>query len=146
MLYRFHILAILGTLLWLSGCATTRSEISVETNDGINSQKGMAVRIDAVKDARVFQIKPPNPDIPSLKDDGILNKAITSRAIARKRNTYGKGLGDVLLPEGQTVAGLTETLLRERSGSQVIEFYQRVTLTTRALCPSPPASISFGLG
>ena len=56
-------------------------------------------------------MKPLNPSIPSLKDGQIDNPAITSRAIARKRSGYGKAMGDILLPEGDTVEQLVGTAL-----------------------------------
>lgn len=58
-------------------------------------------------DERVFQIDPRSADIPSLKNDEEVNDAsITQRAIGRKRNGFGKGLGDVVLPSGRTVSQL----------------------------------------
>ena len=46
------------------------------------------------------------------------------RAIARKRNTFGKALGDVLLPEGQTVPKLVGDALTRgfrESGYRVLQ-------------------------
>ncbi|WP_350575164.1 flagellar biosynthesis protein [Pseudomonas sp. HY2-MNA-CIBAN-0224] len=57
-------------------------------------------------DERNFQIKPRSADIPSLKNDEITDKSITERAIARKRDGFGKAYGDVLLPPGLTVSGV----------------------------------------
>jgi hypothetical protein len=62
-----------------------------------------------VTDKRVFEAAPRTPPVPSLKGKEIADKTITSRAIARKRNSFGKALGDILLPEGRTV----EDLVRE---------------------------------
>jgi hypothetical protein len=46
--------------------------------------------------------------MPSLMNaEEISNKSITSRAIARKRGGFGAALGDVLLPEGQSVQQLS---------------------------------------
>ena len=43
--------------------------------------------------------------MPSLKNpDEISDPDIKSRAIGRKRGGYGKAFGDILLPEGRTVA------------------------------------------
>ena len=57
-------------------------------------------------------------------DDQIGNDAIRARAYGRKRNSYGMALGDVMLPEGQTVAGMTQAVvtrsLRE-SGYRVVD-------------------------
>lgn len=92
----------------LGGCATSRSVVAVGTTPAYQSSnpaEGIPVKLTAI-DARVFEARPATPDIPSLKNGEITNAAITSRAIARKRNGYGRALGDVLLPEGQTVADI----------------------------------------
>src|SRR6202012_1854397 len=44
------------------------------------------------------------PHEPSLKDDDINNKSVTSRAIGRKRSGWGEAPGDGLLPEGDSVS------------------------------------------
>jgi len=80
----------------------------IETN---NPSTGDAIKFVRVSDLRQFQIDPPQPDIPSLMNDEIDDPLITSRAIARKRNSYGMALGDILLPEGQTVMKLVESSL-----------------------------------
>ncbi|WP_178116448.1 flagellar biosynthesis protein [Pseudomonas brassicae] len=97
-------------LAFTTGCATSRSEIDVNVaqlgaGQIVAPGNGKKVHISAV-DERVFQIKPRSADIPSLKNDEVTDRSITERAIARKRNGYGKGLGDVLLPSGRTVSRL----------------------------------------
>jgi hypothetical protein len=97
----------------LSGCATSRSVVDLDAKTNVSTPAvpvpmpagpAPGVTIAAVEDQRVFRIDPPVPEEPSLKnDEDINNKAITARAIARKRNTYGMAMGDVLLPEGDTV-------------------------------------------
>jgi hypothetical protein len=54
----------------------------------------------------VFAVDPPDPSIPSLKHDEVNDSAITSRAIARKRGSFGNAVGDILLPAGRSVADL----------------------------------------
>lgn len=107
----------------LSGCVSTRDVVAPRVNTAANPAQGMPVRISKVEDLRLFQIKPASPVTPSLMDDQISNEAIRVRAFGRQRNSYGMALGDVLLPEGQTVAGLVETVvarsLRE-SGYRVV--------------------------
>lgn len=92
-----------------SGCAVNRGTLDVRVSEPQNPATGTAVTFSRVTDRRVFEAAPSNPSTPSLKGAEIGNKAITSRAIARKRNTYGQALGDILLPEGRTV----EDLIRE---------------------------------
>jgi hypothetical protein len=68
------------------------------------------VTIVRVTDRRIFQASPSIPSIPSLGNpEEISNRAITSRAIARKRGGFGNALADILLPERRTV----EQVVRE---------------------------------
>lgn len=112
---RVVLLAVTGGLLVfggiLSGCAITRGTLDVRAQQVANPARGPAVRFVRVTDRREFELRPPKPSIPSLKDGEIANRAVTSRAIARKRNSYGKAMGDILLPEGRTVEQLTEESL-----------------------------------
>lgn len=100
------VVALAGT-----GCATSRGVIDVPEAISANPEVGRALKFTRVSDMREFELKPSTPDVPSLKNGEINDPAITSRAIARKRNSYGKALGDILLPEGQTVAALAESHL-----------------------------------
>ncbi|HEV7801568.1 MAG TPA: flagellar biosynthesis protein [Burkholderiales bacterium] len=95
----------------LTGCATSRSVITPGLNAGQNPADGVAVRIDSVADARRFEAAPATPDIPSVMEGEISNASLTARAIGRKRNGYGKAMGDVVLPEGQTVSSLVSAAL-----------------------------------
>jgi hypothetical protein len=69
------------------------------------------VVIRSVKDARTFEQAPREPSTPSLGGDGANSASpeIKARAIARKRNSYGAAMGDVLLEPGKTV----ETVVSE---------------------------------
>ena len=96
-------------LLLAGGCATSRGILDVRVSDSQNPASGPAVAIARVTDKRVFEENPRDPSIPSLKGSEIGDRSLTARAIARKRNTYGKALGDILLPEGRTV----EDVVRE---------------------------------
>jgi len=101
-------IAALGLLGGATGCATSRGILNIHIPSPANPTSGVAYKIVDVKDSRSFELKPPQPFIPSLKNGEINDRAITSRAIARKRNGYGMALGDILLPEGDTVQDLTE--------------------------------------
>ncbi len=98
---------LLLAVVLLTGCATSRDVVTPQVNAGQNPTQGIAVRIEKIEDARRFETEPADASTPSLMDDNITDKALRGRAIARKRNTFGKALGDVLLPEGQSVASLT---------------------------------------
>jgi hypothetical protein len=104
-------LLVPAMLVVVSGCATSRGVLDITQEETANPVSGEAIKLVRVSDNRQFQIDPPEPDIPSLKNDEIDDPAITSRAIARKRNTFGQALGDILLPEDETVAGLVESSL-----------------------------------
>jgi hypothetical protein len=110
--------------LVLAGCATGRSVVTAGIDAGANPAQGTAVRIDAVEDARAFTVSPPSPAMPSLMGNEIGDKSVTSRAVGRKRGGFGAALGDVLLPEGTSVAALVQSAvargLRE-SGYRVLE-------------------------
>jgi uncharacterized lipoprotein YajG len=96
----------------MAGCATSRSEILLQdptpvASDVAAGTKGTVV-IRTVKDERVFEQAPKDASIPSLGFEGA-DKAtaeLKARAVGRKRNGYGKALGDVVLKEGQTVEGV----------------------------------------
>jgi hypothetical protein len=105
-LHNTRTLLVAAAVAALSGCATSRGILDYSPPESTNLGNGPAVRIASVSDARVFAVDPPDPSIPSLKNDEIKDPAITSRAIARKRNGYGKAIGDILLPEGRTVSDL----------------------------------------
>ncbi len=72
------------------------------------SPNGKQVYLRSIADNREFQDKPKSADIPSLGYGGVdaITPELKSRAIARKRNTYGKALGDIFLEEGQNVQGI----------------------------------------
>ena len=94
-----------------AGCALNRGEVAVQVPETANPESTALVKIVEVSDDRVFAIDPPQPSTPSLMNDEIDDPLITSRAVARKRNTYGAALGDILLPQGQTVEALVEDAL-----------------------------------
>ncbi|WP_343587344.1 hypothetical protein [Herbaspirillum sp.] len=109
----FHTLksaVLISACVALAGCATSRSEIKlsepiVPTATPAPS-KNKTVLLRNVTDERVFEEAPSSPSTPSLGFEGSVKSAdeIKARAIARKRNGFGKALGDVLLENGQTVS------------------------------------------
>jgi hypothetical protein len=102
----------LTAVLLMSGCATSRSEIKLHTPTVVapattESSGQHVVVIGKITDERAFAEAPDDPSTPTLGFGGA-DKAtaeIKARAVGRKRNTYGKALGDVLLQPGQTVEG-----------------------------------------
>jgi hypothetical protein len=108
-------IAMLSSSCFLTGCATSRGLVSlaIPTSENVGTSNGMEVYIHSVVDKRVFEEAPKSPNIPSLDPSEPQNENIKLRAVARKRNTYGKGLGDILLNEGQTVESVIYDSLRQ---------------------------------
>jgi uncharacterized lipoprotein YajG len=99
-------LALFLGIFMLAGCATNRGYLNINVpQEAMVQENGKQVFIRTVVDDRVFENKPTTPDIPSLgfRRGQPEDKAIKSRAIARKRNGYGKAMGDILLKENQSV-------------------------------------------
>ncbi len=101
----------------VSGCATTRSEIKLASPPvaaaSTAPSTGRTAVIRSVKDERVFVESPSEPSTPSLGLEGASNASaeVKARAVGRKRNTYGKALGDLQLDSGQTV----ESVVRDNT-------------------------------
>jgi len=103
--------AIVVACVALAGCATSRSEIklgSPETPASAAVSPSRVAVIRSIRDERVFEQAPRDPSTPSLGFGGADNATadLRARAIGRKRNTFGKALGDVLLEDNQTVEGV----------------------------------------
>ena len=106
-------IALLFVSAIVAGCATTRSEIKLSSAPAVTplqTTSGRAVVIRSVTDERVFEQSPGDPSTPSLGFEGALQASaeVKARAVARKRGGFGKAFGDVLLENGQTVAGLIQ--------------------------------------
>jgi len=127
-------LLLVAAVVLLAGCATSRSVLDLSPGVPQDVQStatadGKAVYIDAVRDSRKFQERPSSPSIPSLDPSEASSDSIKLRAIGRKRNTYGKALGDILLQDGTTVESLTSSAIRRafvESGYQVLDSSSQV--------------------
>ena len=109
-----------------TGCATSRSNLDVQIPKAQNAQSnGKQVFINSVADKRAFQVNPPNPDIPSLDPSEDQNEQIKLRAIGRKRNGFGKALGDMLLKEGETVQSLTNQSIQQAFTEKATQYLAR---------------------
>ena len=105
---KFLTIALIAFIL--SGCAASRSTFDLSVPQGQHSDVIAYVKLLEVADQRKYETNPRDPSIPSLGDAAqIENRAITSRALARKRNGWGMALSDIMLPEGRTV----EQVVRE---------------------------------
>jgi hypothetical protein len=120
----FKTTAAVIVLASLAGCVTNRSEVDVTgpVPQVAASGQGQQIYINAL-DERIFEIKPRSADIPSLKNDEVNDTSVTERAIGRKRNGFGKGLGDVVLPSGRTVSQLVGNAVAtayQQAGYQIV--------------------------
>lgn len=95
----------------LAGCGTSRDVVTPKFQAVANPTQGLPIRIEQVKDARTFQVQPPQPSTPSLMSDDISDESTRSRAFGRKRGLYGLAMGDLLVDQGTTIATLTETAI-----------------------------------
>ena len=103
---------LLAVSIVLTGCATSRSEIKLSepSSDAATkaavASKNKTVLLREVLDERVFEDAPASPSTPSLGFEGSAKSTaeVKARAIGRKRNGFGKALGDVLLENGMTVS------------------------------------------
>ncbi|MCP3941449.1 MAG: hypothetical protein GY710_08210 [Desulfobacteraceae bacterium] len=130
-------LAMVTILLFLGGCAANRGIVNLqipEPNISTNFN-GKTIFISSVTDNRIFQQNPISPDIPSLGFGGADNASndLKKRAIARKRNGFGKALGDILLEENQTVESIIKKGLIKsfhELGYEVIDKKENVKTNT----------------
>jgi len=123
---RVFIIALVFGGFFLNGCATSRGVVSLATPNSEERaiSKGIEIYIHSVVDKRIFEVAPKTPNIPSLDPSEPQNDTIKLRAIARKRDGFGKALGDIILTEGQTVESVIHDSLRQaflESGYTVIE-------------------------
>jgi hypothetical protein len=104
----------------LSACVFSRTELDIPISSPAVATDAVAfLKITEVRDNRHFEGSPSDAGTPSLSHSSeITDKRITARAVGRKRNGYGMGAGDYVLPEGKTVADLvratTERALRAK--------------------------------
>lgn len=135
---RFISLILCSLTLLLGGCATNRGVVSLSlpASEKPAESNGKEIYISSVRDQREFQINPRSADIPSLDPTEDQGDNIKLRAVARKRNGFGKGLGDIVLKEGQTVESLVRDSLMQalsENGFKVIDKKTDVTDQTYVL-------------
>jgi len=103
----------LAACLITSGCVTGRRTVSLPVTPvtGPGATKG-AIFVGAIEDHRGFQNKPSVASIPSIDGDVTkVAKAQLATMIGRQRNAYGKAMGDIALPDGDSVMQRMQALL-----------------------------------
>ncbi|WP_052433580.1 hypothetical protein [Sulfurospirillum arsenophilum] len=122
--------------LFFNGCAAKRGEVALAvptTNAEAVPSNAQQIYINSVVDKRVFEVKPSEPNIPSLDPSEPQTDTIKARAVARKRNGYGMAMGDIVLNANQTVNSVIKDSLKEAlksKGYQVIENKDQITPQT----------------
>ncbi|AOO66477.1 hypothetical protein [Sulfurospirillum halorespirans] len=132
----FITLVFATSALLFSGCAAKRGEVALQVPTATAEtapSNGQQIYINSVVDKRVFEVKPPEPNIPSLDPSEPQTDAIKARAVARKRNGYGMAMGDIVLNANQTVNSVIKESLKEafkNKGYHVIENKEQITPQT----------------
>lgn len=106
-----QVLCIALAASFLLGCAIPGAVLQVPVEKPSVQPTKQAVMIVSVRDERQFVIDPATPSRPSLEGNAIENKMLAARTLGRKRGMFGQAGGNLFLPEGQSVAGLTEQFL-----------------------------------
>jgi hypothetical protein len=134
---KFLMLLFVVAIFGITGCATNRGIVTIKVPKNLvkDVTNGKEIFIKSVTDERVFQEKPKTQDIPSLGFGGTAKatEIIKKRAIGRKRNTWGKALGDILLEEGQTVESVVKDTLTQafiEKGYKIINAKHEVSKKT----------------
>jgi uncharacterized lipoprotein YajG len=115
---------IIAAIALQAGCVTGRRSfpLAIPTNDNPAQTRGK-VYIAAVTDDRTFQNKPSDPSTPSIDGDVTkLSAQQKDQMIGRQRNGFGKAMGDIALPAGESVTERTRLLLEQalaRKGYEV---------------------------
>jgi hypothetical protein len=113
---KLPLIALIGVVVVSqTGCVTGRRSFSlpVPSHDIPGATQGK-VYIDAVTDDREFQNKPSDPSIPSINGDiAKLSPQEKAQMIGRQRNTFGKAMGDIALPAGESVTQRTRLLVEQ---------------------------------
>ncbi len=101
----YRTLMLMIAALAVAGCVTGRRTFELPVNARVAPvPTRSSVYIASVTDDRQFQNKPSDPSIPSVHGDVTkLSADQRDHMIGRQRNTYGKAIGDVSLPENDSV-------------------------------------------
>lgn len=95
-------------------CVIGKREVTVKVPVGTHPAAKGQVSLGSIQDARTFQNKPEQPSTPSVEGDfTALTAQQRENYIGRQRNSYGKGMGEVVLPAGGTVTAKMREIITE---------------------------------
>src|SRR5882724_8551035 len=113
---KLPLVALIGAAIALqTGCVVGRRsfELPVQSHDIPAATRGK-VYIAAVTDDREFQNKPSDPSVPSIDGDVMkISAQEKDQMIGRQRNTWGRAMGDIALPAGDTVTKRMRLLVEQ---------------------------------
>ncbi len=99
------LLALVG-IASLSACDVPDFQISIAAQNSKQPERGVGVVVVPI-DERQFEAEPREPSTPSLSiPEQISNRQVTSKAVGRTRNLYGKAQLSVFLAPPETAASL----------------------------------------
>lgn len=134
-----HIVFMFFIALFLAGCPASKGKFTLQNPEfqnyqNINSAKGV-VFIASVNDKREFEDTPKNASIPSVYNRKVesLSSQEKDRYIARKRNSYGRALENIVLDGDQTVTNLIKNSVARafvNNGFYVLNDKKQITQNT----------------
>lgn len=98
----------------LTGCVTSRSELDLSeaiSDDIQTAENEKTVIIDKYTDHRTFATNASTPDQPTYDPSEVFNDEVKAKIIGRKRNGYGKALGDVVLAKNLTTEKIVKNIV-----------------------------------
>ncbi len=134
-----QVMALLTVCLLASGCVSKTLKItapSVKAPEAVTA----TVKIESVKDDRVFIRSPQNPAKPSIEDDKIDDKKLTDKAIGRMRHgLFHTALWNYSLKDKEDIYSLCE---RIASNSLVAAGYRVVDKSSPDYATAIPVSVN----
>lgn len=119
-------LVVFLALVALGGCVTGRRTFDLPVSSPVApvGNRGI-VYIASVTDDRHFEMNSSDPSVPSVNGDvAMMSATDRDRMIGRQRNTFGKAMGDVSLPAGESVTHKVRSLVEQaliQSGYRITE-------------------------
>ena len=96
------------------GCVTGRrtTPLDIPQPSGLVAPSKPPLGVGPVTDQRRFENKPSDPSTPSINGDvSEVSREQLKVLVGRQRNSFGKAMGDIALPGGQTVESQVQQLV-----------------------------------